>query len=514
MKQLIRIGFIGQNRSWEQLLNQIGVNWSRASAAVDLRERRFSCCIVNRDLSDQERQNIELYLSEGGSLLDTSGQFMDQKPVTRYFDWISPNESEPYFSHIETIPIFSRCISHPSSAILGGLAWSDPDPKRSVMFTGLPVHLLWNHYQTKYRAFSSSGNIETAERVSKHQSYPFFEVISTQLRKLHQANNLPFVHKWWSPEPGKQAATFRIDSDYGSARSMRVLCTLLQEYNISSTWFLHVAAHEDNLSKLLQFINSKQEISLHCYRHFEYRKSDSYITDIKQALDILHQYGIDPAGYAAPYGWWSGELAQALSSFSFQYSSEFSYDYDSLPSRSPFSGALQLPVHPISAGSFQRFGHSGQDIITYYNELLKLKQLQHQPVHLFHHPNDGRPELLKQIFSSLKSDAYAVFTYSEWYHWWLERQSASFLAEYDTETQQLTIQQSGGSELPLAVHLGDHFHLTTSKEGVLHLDEVPCNPYIDPKLCTLALERRSAKKLDRFTIKKDQFLAYLWRNRT
>ena len=47
---------------------------------------------------------------------------------------------------------------------------------------------------------------------------------------------------------------------------------------------------------------------------------------------LLRNSGFRMQGFAAPFGTWNDELGRAIVDCGFEYSSEFSYDYDNLPS--------------------------------------------------------------------------------------------------------------------------------------------------------------------------------------
>ncbi|MCA1746626.1 MAG: polysaccharide deacetylase family protein, partial [Bacteroidales bacterium] len=382
MRQKIRIGYIGQNNSWEQLLGQIGVHWNRVNPHITIPVEEQSCLIVDRDLTQSERTNVDRYLKEDGAILDATGQFVSGSLHKKTFSIVFPEDGDSGFGHIEQIPVYGSCRTVSSSGILNGLVWFDPSPNRNITFLGLPVHRLWNDVKTVHRQFGSDETAVTAERTSALQSHPYFQVILTLLRKLHSDRKLPLVHTWWHPDPNKQVATFRVDSDYGSLNSIQQISGISNRNNFPITWFLHVEHHEDWMESLINSISEKDEISLHCYRHSEYKTTAQIRSDIIRGLEILKRNNVSPSGYAAPYGYWSKELADALKSFPFDYTSEFGYDHDSLPSVASDSGTLQLPVHPVSIGSFSRFGATPVQINSYYEELIRFRRLQQNPVHL------------------------------------------------------------------------------------------------------------------------------------
>lgn len=513
MIRKIRIGYIGQNNSWEQLLCQIGVHWNRVTPKQSIPANEYSCLIVDRDLTQSEQKIIDRYLKESGAVIDATGQFVSGSLHTRTFSSVFPENGDHRFGHIEQIPVFGTCQSVSASGILNGLVWFDPSPGRNLAYVGLPVHRLWNEIKPRHRQFGSVETAVTAERTSALQSHPYLEVILTLLRNLHDDIKLPLVHTWWHPSSDKQVATFRVDSDYGSMNSIKEVSRSAGRFKIPLTWFLHTAYHEDWIEILINSILENDEISLHCYRHSEFKTTEQIRSDIIRGLEILKRCGIVPPGYAAPYGYWSKELADALKSFSFKYTSEFGYDYDSLPSIATDSGILQLPVHPVSIGSFSRFSATSGQIQSYYEELIRYKRLQHLPLHLYHHPNDGTPSQLNSLFETMSTENYQWMTYFDWSEWWEHRLGQLCHPVFDTETGKFHLSSSDRSRFPVAIHHQNEFYISDSNESELDLEELPLRPYITPKLLNLVEQRRDASKLSWFRLKKDRWLTHLWRNR-
>lgn len=504
----IHIGVIGDNRGWEQVLTQIGVSWSKMHSAVSVEVHKQSCIILCRALERNEKSTIKDYLNLGGAIVDTLGQFVSQQLVKRHLRTIYPGDDHSDFNHIEEIVINHRIDVHPLSGHLGGLAWFDPAPKRSIAFLSLPVHLIAGHQPLAHTQFRSSKVPAVAERTADRSSGQYIAACLAVLKKLHSKSGVPFVHKWWMPDTDRPLATFRIDTDYGTREALSSLREVVTNFDVPATWFLHIEAHEEWLNHFKKL--SGHEIGLHCYRHSEFKTSSQYAADIKKGLGLLHRHGYEPKGYASPYGYWGKEISYALSQFNLLYSSDFGYDYDSLPSQPQTSHTLQLPVHPISIGSFRRFKFTAKMLEDYFAELLQLKQLMHQPIHLYHHPGDRHEDQLKMIFRELTQQSVRWMSYSEWASWWVRRNSSSFTAKYNLDTK--TVRVEKGDNLPLAIHRSDNSYLL-SKKPTIHLEQGQFTPYIKPELVKLVNRRRNGGRLSAFKMKKDQFMTRLWRNR-
>ncbi|WP_340103228.1 hypothetical protein [Rhodohalobacter sp. 8-1] len=513
MKRHIRIGYIGRNKSWEQVLGQIGASWDRVNPGRPIPFEDYSCIIVDRSMNRAEYTHVSNYLQKEGAIIDTTGTFCSSSVQRQFISTITPNPEDPLFGHIDEVPVHCVSYSIDSSARLNGTVWFDPSPGRNMAFCGLPIDQLWSEFKTAHRPFGSTTTALTAERISQRQSRPYVDVVLTLLRALHDKSGLPFVHKWWHPDSNKLAATCRIDSDYAPLDTIKLLSDSARELDIPLSWFLHTSHHEPHLKDLIELLPDTDEVALHCYRHYEYSTSEQYRSDIHEGLRLLNTYGVWPAGYAAPYGCWSKPLADALTSFSFEYTSEFGYDFDSLPSTAHASGILQLPVHPVSIGSFSRFMADQSHIQSYFQQVADKKYLTHLPLHLYHHPNDCEPVRFADLLKLFDRDNYHWMTYSDWSNWWNKRVSKAINVRYDTKTGQLHLTKSSTGSIPIAIHQHSGLHVTVSDEPTLQLEELPFRPYIDPELKSIAEKRINESGLSWFRLKKDQWLTHLWRNR-
>lgn len=514
MKRHIRIGYLGHNKSWEQLLGQIGVSWERLNPDQFIPVESYSCVIADQSLSRTDFSNIETYLQDGGALLDAAGLFYPETVQPATLTTITPESNETQFGHIAEIPIHGQALKIASSGLLDGTVKIDPVPNRHLAFCGLPVDRLWQEYKSIHKSFGTQETATTFERVSALNGHAFFEVILTLLRILHDKSRVPLIHTWWHPDPENHVATIRIDSDYGTLNRMQQLSNSARLLNIPLTWFLHTAHHGHDLPKLIKSLPNNDEVALHCYRHYEYQTTEQYHSDILNGLKRLGKSRVAPKGYAAPYGSWSGPLAEALSRFPFQYTSEFGYDFDSLPSTPNASGILQLPIHPISIGSFRRFNTATNDVQAYFNQIIKVKRLTHQPLHLYHHPNDGDPDQFEELLKSTHISSYHWMTYSEWATWWRRRSAMNCDSTYDTESGQLHVSHPVPDQFPVAIHHNGDYHISILRDTTIHLEELPFRPYIDPDLNTLNRKRPTESGISWFRHKKDQWLTHLWRNRT
>ena len=147
-----------------------------------------------------------------------------------------------------------------------------------------------------------------------------------------------------------------------------------------------------------------QEIGVHCYDHFFSPTFSRTLRMFKKQSDTLKKAGIAFKAYAAPYGKWDAEFGKALASLGFEFSSEFSYDYDNLPGDTG-NGMLQVPVHPICIGSLKRHSYSDEKMIRYFDFVVRRKLAAREPMFFYHHPGMGMNRFLNGFLSRCAGNA-------------------------------------------------------------------------------------------------------------
>jgi peptidoglycan/xylan/chitin deacetylase (PgdA/CDA1 family) len=197
------------------------------------------------------------------------------------------------------------------------------------------------------------------------------------------------------------------------------LFNTVHKNRIQATWFVDVKSQEKSLHSYLDM--RKQEIGIHCYEHLTYPDYERNIQNIRIAQTALRAVKLNAKGFAAPYGEWNEELGRAIVDCGFEYSSEFSYDYDNLPSIPRFqeSGSvLQVPVHPICIGSLRRHGYSDQQMIRYFKDVIRRKLALYEPIIFYHHPGDGHLGVLNRLFREIRHKQVPVKPMGEYARWW------------------------------------------------------------------------------------------------
>ncbi|TAK52502.1 MAG: hypothetical protein EPO24_15185, partial [Bacteroidetes bacterium] len=308
--------------------------------------------------------------------------------------------------------------------------------------------------RTQIKSFYSSGKRLPFEHVSLVSKGKVRKLVSRSLEYLHHKRGLPYIHKWYFPNQADSVFAFRIDTDYSNKNEIHKLYKCSLEHTIPFTWFVDTKSQQQFIEIYSRM--REQEIALHCFEHETFQDYEQNKNNIRSALDLLRNVKLFPAGFAAPYGKWNDNLAKAIADYGFGYSSEFSYDYDDLPSfpllhENPIN-VLQIPIHPISIGTLKRLGYTDDMMKKYFSHVIHEKLALHEPLILYHHPKDGHENVLCEIFQSVKQHQLPSVRFGEYASWWKQRAAAKIDIHFATDT--LTIQQSN-------VETSVYLHITT-----------------------------------------------------
>jgi hypothetical protein len=252
------------------------------------------------------------------------------------------------------------------------------------------------------------------------------------LELSHHQRGLPFLHSWYYPGVDSNIFSFRIDTDYADLNDLELLYEVLKKHHIHATWFVDVKSQEHILSFFKKIQTEGQEIGVHCYEHTTFDDYEKNAENVALAKQRLAEAGIQPAGFAAPFGKWNRNLSRAVKTHGFEYSSEFSYDYDNFPgypvSEEKYEPALQIPIHPISIGSLRRQGFSKNEMAAYFDDVVKNKLDRCEPLFFYHHPKNHHSEVLEHLFQVVRQHQLQNMTMAEFARWWKIRAAVRFSA--------------------------------------------------------------------------------------
>lgn len=441
MKRLC-IGIIDLTTGWKVILDQIGVWYEQLQFDSEL-SNNYSVIIVNKSISETQEDLLHLFNEKGGSILETQkGETFSyaRYTVTKKVTHLDNPNHIPFLSHISTLDIHTKAELYNGFDNFDGIIDFEKHGKGFVCNLGInPDELMENNsFSRKRFPFKSSKHPD--ELVSNVSKSELIQVLTQLLKELHFQQGIPFVNKWTSPTP-KPVFLFRIDSDFGDEQSIRKFYDLANAQNVPITWFLHVKAHEDWLHIFKEFKN--QEIALHGYEHGTSNSYETIYNNIEKGLQLLKDAEYNPKGFCVPYAIWSDPLAEVLSKFEFEYSSEFTIGYDGLPFYPIHNGeqmdTLQIPIHPICTGSLSRKKITINEMKEYFFGVMDRKLAKQEPVIFYHHPMQIGIEVWKDIFKKVNELGLTTMSFLQYSEFWKTRLNAKVEAFLDTNTNKITL---------------------------------------------------------------------------
>jgi hypothetical protein len=151
----------------------------------------------------------------------------------------------------------------------------------------------------------------------------------------------------------------------------------------------------------------------------------------------MERAGLTPTGYASPNGTWHRALAHAVEDHGFDYSTEFSLDYDDLPFLpwlgDRFSSVMQVPVHPVSIGSLIRAKATTGDMKNYFRMMTDRFLLRNEPVIFYHHPGHEHYDVMEDTFEHARGLGLPAMTLGDYARWWRRRTGTRFDVTVDGE---------------------------------------------------------------------------------
>lgn len=443
----LHVGIIQSSPGWQTLLQQEGIPFSFLSSPDQLRLSDFSVVVVNGRFSARWQEAIRKYVRQGGALLSTAENYLHyfgRDGRRRKIRYLVPDQNSP-FAGVGLVDVYTQ------GTIIEGASFcptnfGQPSIRVESIGDGLiiifpldPGEIIHDR-RKRIKYFYSSGPRYPFEHVSLVSKSEVRKLVHAALELLHHKRGLPYCHLWYFPSGARNVFALRVDSDYGTEQEIEALYKFSEDHALKMSWFLHTQNHEQWLSNFARM--NGHEMGLHCYEHAVLRSYLGSITDLTKGRDLLQQQDISPVGFAAPFGEWSPGLARALEEMGFSYSSEFSYDYDNLPSY-PWMGerwnaVLQIPIHPICVGSFQKLNVSEVEMIDYFKYIVSWKREANEPLFFYHHPKDGHHSVLEFLITVAKESGIPQVRLCDFSVWWKERLAASYSVEFTGNALVLT----------------------------------------------------------------------------
>ncbi len=477
----ISIGLIGTDRAWTMLLDQIGVPWSSLNAAEQDALSATSAVIVNRMLTAAENKTIEEYLYGGGAVLFTPSErnrvFANAAEYRRCSS-LPPVQSDEYsFTDMFDLNMIVYRFRG------GRLIASERTGKGIVSYCGLDAEEYFADGSSCRKNFYADRTPMPSEIVSGRSKRAFRQIIHSHLEYLHHQRNLPFAHKWYSPDPHAPVFLHRIDTDKGSREQIDEIHQLSRTYSIPTTWFLDVKSHESWIEYFRTF--ETQEIGVHCYEHLVHSDEEENRKNFHRALAILKGHGWNPSGIAAPTGAWNEAIGGAFRQLHFLYSSEFSYDYDNLPSYPSLSDSvspvLQVPIHPICIGSMKREHMTDEEMVRYFISVINHQLHLREPISLYHHPTHGKNDVFRAVFDYLRHHPVTPMRFEDFARWWKVRQSVRLNVRTDGRSIGVTM-NGQTTDVPVRIILPDGREFFCANEMSVDSTQAGERPVIHPSV--------------------------------
>jgi hypothetical protein len=400
-------------------LRQQGLPFEILSDPGELSPDRHSAVIVGEKVDGAWQESLRSYIVSGGSVLDGAGSIGLAEAVETVVPekagfesvWMLDQErgSATGHAHVQTIR---------ANRIGSGTAVRLP----------FDADRVYTDVQHRRRRFYSPGGRFPDERVARFSKNECRKLLTAVLQWLHHQRGLPFVFLWPFPGDARSVFLYRLDSDNGVRDQIDALYALARSYDVPISWFLHVQAHEGWLERFASM--EGQEMAVHGYEHKTFATTEENLRNIAKACELLDRHGIAYRGFASPTGLWHVELARAMDTRGFQYSSEFCLDYDNLPFHPTVDGrssrVLQIPIHPVCIGNLIRAKLSPEEMKRYYRFILARKLSHEEPVVFYHHPTHQRWEIVEDTFVAVREHNLPMLTFGAWADWWERRQQASF----------------------------------------------------------------------------------------
>jgi len=425
LKTNLNPAFLKISLPWSTILDQEGLHWNIISEK-DLNDHIF---LIITDHTNISKNTLENFVRSGGLVLISTQKWFDlcnskYKNYNSKFLTSSPNS---FFSGIDFVNI-NHTIKYPKNKNITPIdlklhIYEKNFDAGKIIFFPFDLDKIYLDHSTKRQQFYDNRNELPSEVVSKNSKSKVRQILFLCIRYLYNFKKLPLIRSNYNPKNCKSIFCFRIDTDFATKDNAIKTNDMCEKYSIPATWFIETS--NINLIKNVYKNFNTAELAFHNDRHIVYDDFVSNKSNIESGLNKLETLNISNLnGFAAPFGDWNISLNNALND-TFSYSSEFSYDYDNLPSypiiKNGFSSVMQIPIHPISIGRLNRSHYNSKEMTKYYYNVIKNKLLNREPIIFYFHPNNKFFDVLENIFKKIISLNIETFTMKEYFDFWVNR---------------------------------------------------------------------------------------------
>lgn len=280
--------------------------------------------------------------------------------------------------------------------------------------------------------------------------------------------SLPLLHRAWKANSGP-TYSFRLDGDNFCPRATETAMDVIGKRRFS--WFLRLDSWRD--SHFIKYLeNRDQDVQVHCFQHMTYRCKKLNTWNLTLAKYLLKRAGVRPTAAVSPFGFYFPGWAEALRDWDCEYSSEFGYSIDDLPSYPENNPAMpvQLPVHPGCVGVLS---HLGDDEMLEHFKHVALQSVDAQGhVVLYDHPTTGlaaRPDVFRSLFQWLGEQGITFLPLPKLAALWKERYGQPHEAMWDGK--QILLEYNPPSQFPLKLWTSKKMR-SLSAEGVFSESDI------------------------------------------
>ena len=229
------------------------------------------------------------------------------------------------------------------------------------------------------------------------------------------------------PNPIAGSFCLRIDADEYTQDSFRPYLKLFEKYHNAVSIFFCIDSFKDAPSEITRCKALGLEVASHGFYHYTYSDYKSNRFNIHKARVFLGELGIDTFGFVAPTGRWNPQLTAALADEGYKYSSDFSYDYLSVPGFACADGAkkriLQIPVFPVAPELFYRKDYPTEEVFRYYTQAIDEMIRCNLQVVIYAHTSREYPQvpglLARLLDHALSTRGLKPMQMRDMYHCWI-----------------------------------------------------------------------------------------------
>lgn len=335
--------------------------------------------------------------------------------------------------NIEKVSFWAKLPFHPAPGTTSGMQCQKYSGGYLLGFPWSLAELVQGR-DWGYRYHRMAGSSQSFMEIGPDFDYASFRRLFYHLVRTIVVTRLkmPLLHRSWKLEGGPYYG-FRLDGDNYDRSLLEVALEVAGERRF--TWFLRMERWREPRA-IERLIQAGQDVQLHGYHHHTYRSKWVNRINLELGRFLLRRAGARPDAAVSPFGYYFPGWSEALQALGCDYSSEFAYSIDDLPSfpQNAPDLPLQIPVHPACTGLLAHC--SEQEIQHHFQSTVNEIGSHNGFCVLYDHPVAGlarHPHLFLTLFEALESAGHSFLPLSHFERVWRARSKLSSIAEWDGE---------------------------------------------------------------------------------